>query len=245
MFDILITIAEKDFNKLRFVEESIENSIEGWNDIFIISPVAIPDERIYMSNQLFTDKDVLDFDFSRIKMESRRGWYRQQFIKLFQEVTADNYLVIDADAYINKPLEINPAHPDFYLGKDQHHLPYFKFLKDVLNLDRVYPHSFIAEMMFFKRGVIKYMLNELKMDKQEFFNVAVDKINEIDNGSGFSEYEMYGNYVTKNWPDFYGYKSIEVSHQWKKREWTDNEIRQYIEKYKNTNYNILTMHSWM
>lgn len=250
MFDILITVAPKDFNKLRFIGESIQNNIIDYNedsfrDIFYVSPIAIPDEYLFIGDNLFTDEDIFDFDFSKIKMENRRGWYRQQFIKLFQEVTADNYLVIDSDAYINKPLKINPAYPDFYLGKDQHHLPYFRLLKEVLNLDRVYSHSFISEMMFFKRGIIRYLLGELGISRYDFFDVVVDKINEINDGSSFSEYEMYGNYVTKNWPDLYKYKNIEVSHQWKKREWTDKEIVDYVSKYKNTNYNILTMHSWI
>ena len=240
MFDILITIAKKDFNKLWFVINSIQKNVAGYRKIFVVS-----DEKIekYEGIEYFTDDDVIDFDMSKIDMSNRRGWYKQQFIKLFQDVTADNYLVIDADVYINKPLEINVAHPYFLFGKDQYHIPYFIFIKDVLDIEKCYPHSFICETMFFKRAIIKYMLNELGVDKNEFFDIAAKEINKINNGSGFSEYEMYGTYVTKYFPELYQYKYINVLNSWKRRTWTDKEIKDHIKS--SPNMDILTMHSWI
>lgn len=243
MFDILLTIAEKDFNKLRFVISSIQKYVSGFHAIHCISNVPVKEK--FVGVQYHIDDEVIDFDFTKIDMENRRGWYKQQFIKLFQNVTADNYLVVDADVYINRPMEINIAHPFFLFGRDQYHLPYFRFMKEVLDLDKVYPHSFICETMFFKRSVMQYMLNELNVDKYEFFDICAKKINEINNGSSFSEYEMYGNYVTKNWKNFYQYKNIKVLHQHKRRQWTNEEIKSCISKYENTDYDILTMHTWL
>jgi hypothetical protein len=245
MFDILIVVAQKDFNKLPFVLEAIDKNILDINKYHLISPVAIPDEYIWIDSELHTDDEVIDFDFTRINMEARRGWYRQQFIKLFQTVTTDNYLVIDADTIINKKLEINPAHPSFYFGKDQYHLPYFEAMKRIAGIDKVYPHSFITEIMFFKRGILNYMLNTFRIDKYDFFDRCVDAINIINNASGFSEYEFYGNYVMSNWLDFYKCENINVMNTHKKRVWTDDEVSSCVQTYSNSNYDLFTMHSWI
>ena len=245
MFDILILVAQKDFNKLPFVLEAIYKNIPDVHKYYLISPVPIPDEYIWIDSEQFTDREVLDFDFTRINMESRRGWYCQQFIKLFQEVTASNYLVVDADAIVNKKLEIDPAHPSFYLGKDQYHLPYFHTMKMIADLDKVYPYSFISEVMFFKRGIIKYILSSLKISKYEFFDRCVDAINTVNNVSGFSEYEFYGNYVMKNWSDLYLCENINVMNMHRRRKWTDEEIKSCIKTYSDSKYDLFTMHSWI
>lgn len=241
MFDILITIAKKDFNKLWFVVESIRKNIVGYRKIFVISDVEINNK--VEGIEYFTDDEVLDFNWSAIDMVNRRGWYKQQFIKLLQEETLSNYLVVDADVYINKPLQIDIAHPFFLFGKDQYHLPYFIFLKDIFRIEKCYPRSFICETMFFKKSIINYMLSELGVNKYQFFDICAKEINKINNGSGFSEYETYGNYVTKYFPDMYQYKNINVLHKWKRRLWTDDEIKNHINN--NNNYDILTMHTWI
>jgi hypothetical protein len=245
MFDILILIARKDFNKLEFVVKSIIRNIEGFHNIYCVSNIPIPNNFRADGVQYFVEDEVTDFDSFNIHMVNRRGWYKQQIIKLFQGITTDNYLVIDADVFINKPIEINTVHPTFWLGKDQYHLSYFQFMKEVCGLDKVYKHSFISEIMFFKRGVIQYFLDSLHINKYEFFKLYTDEINKLNDQSSFSEYELYGNYVTKNWPDLYQYKQIKTISTAKKREWTDDEIREYIHIYSRSNYDLITMHSWM
>jgi len=245
MFDILITVAPKDYNKLPFVMRSIMLNMPDYHTIYLVSNDCIPHDKIPIEAKCYLDQYVLDYDFSKINMESRRGWYRQQFIKLLQTVTLDNYLVVDADICINKPVIIDLTHPYFYLGRDQNHAPYFECFNLICRLERVYPYSFISEMMFFKREIMQHLLNGLGVNVQEFLNICIAAINIVNDGSSFSEYEFYGNYVTKHWPDLYQYKKINVFHQKKKRKWTDDEIRNYIDEYKGTNYDLLTMHSWI
>lgn len=245
MFDILILVAPKDYNKLRFVCDSIIRNIEGYHKFYIISPTVISDFDMFCDAEYLIDREVLDFDFSKIEMENRRGWYRQQFIKLFQEVTVKNYLVVDSDIWINKPLNINPGLPIFYLGKDQKHEPYFKLMREVFKLERNYSHSFISEIMFFKRNFIDHMLSSYGMDRTTFIEVCVSKINEMKDASGFSEYEFYGNYLNKYFSKTYTFQHLNVLSTNKKREWTDTEMSQLIKANLNSNYDIITMHSWM
>lgn len=241
--DVLIVTAPKDFNKLPFVVESLVKHIEENLNFFFVSPCAIPDEYMPINGQYLMDHEVVDFDFYSINMKHRRGWYRQQFIKLFQTVTSDKYLVVDSDVWVDTQLNIEK--PTFFLGKDQLHKPYFDLMKAVVNLDRVYPHSFISEIMYFERERIHHMLNYIKTDEYGFFTRCVEHINRANDASGFSEYELYGNYVTKNWPKDYQYQDIKVLGQAKKKEWTSSEMANHINANTGKGYDLLTMHSWI
>lgn len=243
--DVLITTAPKDFNKLKFAYDSIMQNVEGIGDVVCISPIRIPEKYLPSGVYPLTDQEASHFDLSLINMKHRRGWYRQQFIKLFQTITSNDYLVVDSDVFICKKLSISDSQPIFYLGKDQLHQPYFDLMKDIVNLDRVYPHSFICEMMYFQRDIIEHMLNYLKTDSYGFFSRCVEYINRANDASGFSEYELYGNYTSKYFPDLYQYVPLNVLHRAQKREWTDDEIWNYIKQNMDKEYDLLTMHSWI
>lgn len=246
MFDVLILVAPKDFNKLPFVCESIIKNLKGQTpNFYFVSPCAIPDEYRHVDGQYLMDREVIDYDFTKITNTHRQGWYRQQFIKLFQAVTSDNYLVIDADIWIANHLFIITNKPTFFLGRQQHHLPYFRFMKEVLNLDKVYPYSFISEIMLFQRWRIQHLIASLEVDETEFIDICVNKINEIGDNSSFSEYELYGNYVMKTWPYDYKCKQLKVLSQHKNREWTQEELQNNIEANRAMQYDILTMHTWL
>jgi hypothetical protein len=248
MFDILITLAEKDFLKFRFVIESIEKNIHNYNNIICVSNIEVPKDKRIAGVDFFLDENVLDFDFSKLinTPDKRKGWYRQQFIKLFQEITSEEYLVVDSDIYFNRKINIiQNGKPTFLFGKDQHHHPYFQFIKDLLYLEREYSFSFINEVMYFKRNIIKDILDRIAVTKYGFFELAVKEINKLKDASGFSEYELYGNYVTKYFQETYNYKYIVTQGKAKREIWTEEDMIQYIESFKNTNVDIIKMHSWI
>jgi len=248
MYDILITIAEKDFVKLRFLYDSILINIFDFSKIHIISNVEIPMKYRVPTAEYHLDEDVIDFDFNRFtgNILKRQGWYKQQFIKLFQEVTQDNYLVIDSDVVFLRPLSICDAKgSSFFFGKDQYNSPYFELMTKVLKINKAHPHSFINEIMFFQRSIIKSLLKYVGVSKQGFFDLLVPALNEANEISGFSEYEMYGNYVKEHFPDAYAYVYLRTESIAKKREWTKDEVITYINKYKNSDVSILKLHTWI
>lgn len=246
MFDILILAAEKDFNKLKFVYESINKKIPNYNEIHCISDIKISNKDKISGIKYYTDDDVIDFDFSKFKgnVKIRKGWYAQQYIKLFQNVTSDNYLVVDSDIYFNKKINIDVNNPTFFLGRDQNNRPYFEFMKRLLDLDRVYNHSFINEIMLFKKEYIQKMLDIMNVDVNGFFELSVEILNDINKISGMSEYELYGNFVTKYFPSVYDYKRINTHLGGKHSVWDDEEMSNYIKMFENSNYDIISMHSW-
>ena len=245
MFDILITAAEKDYNKLIFVIRSIRKNIDGFDDIHVISPTNIINKIDGVKYSL--DKDVVNFDFSQFKgnIAARTGWYKQQFIKLFQNVTKDNYLVIDSDVYINRKIDLFvDGHPCFLLGEDQDHFPYFEFTKKVLGFGRIYPHSFINEIMYFQRGLIQSMIEP--WTEEGFFITSVDVLNKINHKtSSFSEYETYGNFVSKYYPGLYRFQFIKTASKALRKEWNSEELEQYILSFEDKNVDKLSMHTWI
>jgi hypothetical protein len=248
-FDILIVCAEKDFNKLPFVWDSIKENIYGFKDIYIISNIPVPSkQRSLLDKYYYLDKDIIKFDFTKLvgNNEFRRNWYKQQFIKLFQGVTSDNYLVVDADAFFNRPINIiKDGKPSFLFGKDQYHAPYFQFMEDMWNLNRVYPHSFINEVMFFKREYVQHMLYSIECSPKDFFEISVRTLNKLNDASGFSEYESYGNYVTKKFPQAYNYIKLKTSSKGGHKMWQENDIKQYIKSFKGKDIDMISLHSWV
>jgi predicted DNA-binding transcriptional regulator AlpA len=248
MFDILILSAEKDFNKIKFVYESINEHIQDFDQIYCITNKKIDDELKIQNIQYYTDGEILDFDFSKFKgnVLKRSGWYRQQYIKLFQNITSDDYLIVDSDILFNRQLEIvSDDKPNFFFGRNQYNEAYFRFMKTLLDLDRAYEHSFINEIMYFRRENIQHMLDILNVNLYEFFDKSVEILNKMNHDAGLSEYELYGNFVTKYFPNSYNYKGLNTHLGGKYSAWSDQEIIDYKNYHKNDNYDIISMHSWM
>ena len=247
MYDILIPAAEKDFIKLRFSYDSIIKNLNGFDKIHCITNEKVPRHLLISGVEYYLDKDVVDFDFSLFsgKVRAGRGWYIQQFIKLFQQVTADDYLEVESDIVFNRPIDIiRNGKPTFLFGRDQHHLPYFRFMKEMLGLEKVYKHSFINETMYFKREIIKHMVSSTGLTKYGFFAKAVRILNEINETSGLAEYELYGNYATKYFKDTYNYKNIRTFVGGKRGRWTKEEIKRHINFYKDKDYDMVGLHTW-
>ena len=247
MYDVLMPLAEKDFNKFRFAYESIVKYLDGFTDIHCISPTRIP-QHLRISGVYYSlDAEVIDFDFSVFKdrIKARTGWYRQQFIELFQEVTRDDYLVTDSDnIYIKKIDVYRNGKPLFLLGEDQNHTPYFRLTEKLFGFGREFPYSYINEIMLFKRAIIKELVASTGLSNDGFFQLVTDELNKTQENSGMAQYEIYGNYVEKYHRGLYGYQYLPFINKNKHREWTDNEIEGEIRKYTNTDYTMIKMHTW-
>ena len=247
MYDVLIPLAEKDFNKFRFAYDSIIRYLDGFQNVYCISSVEIPKNLKISKVSYFLDADVVDFDFSVFKERAkvRTGWYRQQFIKLFQTMTGNDYLVSDADNIYTKKIDVfRNGKPVFILGKDQQYDPYFALSEKLFGFGREYPYSFINEIMLFKRSIIKEFVASTGLTKYGFFALITAELNRIQENSGMSEYELYGNYVTKYHKDLYEYEYLPFVNMNKHRIWSDDEIKNEIKKCMKTECSMIKMHSW-
>jgi hypothetical protein len=94
--------------------------------------------------------------------------------------------------------------------KSEHHIPYFKTINVLFDgaVFKLTNKSFITEHMVINKDImieiIERIENNKKINGNKFFEkilYAIDR-NEIA-GSGFSEFETYGNYVLKYYPERY------------------------------------------
>jgi len=252
-FDIFITAAPKDYNKLPYVLSSIHQNIKGFDEIIICSPTEI-----YLDVKQVRDKDILDIDLSKINYRSK--WIYQQFLKLFQFITENEfYLTIDADTIINKPLDFFCGSgffikPIWYKGWDQNHQPYYNFNKQILGYERSVNHTFLADMNFFDRTLIYEMLwlfkddnsyNSISEIRKHLVNNFIEKsVSVITNSCYPSEADLYGNFVFKEYPDLYQIRQLKTDCKGKFGEWTKEEIEERINIMKNTDFDTFSLHSW-
>lgn len=252
-FDVFIPISLKDRNKLKFLIPSIGKYIPNVNSIIVTSYAKdveeikehLPVVSLYPIT-VISKESILPVDLSRINY--RPEWIHQQYLKLFQNVTTTQYLTIDSDVIINKNLPMfEDGKPVCYIGQDQYNEPYFKFQKEILDLSRVYPHSFINDMNFFNRDIIKEMLQRSGYTVESFIEKSFDIITD-DCFPG--EPEIYGNYAQKYHPDKYVIRQAKTlqtarwAHNYDDIVWTDEEIIAEIEKMSLTDYDMATLHTW-
>ena len=239
MFDVVILSSEKDFNKLEYVYDSImANVVDEFDNIYLIS-----NKRHNISSEVinYLDDEVMKIDRSDIS--HRPNWIAQQYIKLFQNITEnDYYLVVDSDIIFNKKITIfNDNKPTFFFGRDQTNAPYFRYSEKMLNVGRVYHRSFINEFMLFDKKIIKDILSGFNDDRFEFIKRSNAVIT---NECYISEFELYGNYVYEHHREAYNYKNIKAHLGGRHSVWTDRAIEKRIRALSGTDYDAFTIHSW-
>jgi hypothetical protein len=235
-YDVLIVVAEKDYNKLNFLINSLENLNPLPENICIVSPTDIVEKHkkcIY-----YLDGDVLDIDKGKIKY--RPNWIYQQFVKILQNITPnDNYLVIDSDIFLNKKIDVFlDGKPNFFITIDQYHQPYFNYLNH-FGINKVYTTSFISEIMMFNKDKIKEFLSSIGYSEESFLNKSIEL---IDSNCYISEFEFYGNMILTNYPNSYNFKNIKTKVFGKHSKWNNDEIITLINT--NRDLDIISYHTW-
>jgi len=244
-YDIFIPVALKDEYKLPHLIESIYE-YQTFNKIYIVSPDKINSFKDSKINY-FLDRDLLP-NVKKENFSFRPGWMYQQMLKLFQNVTEkDYYLVLDSDAVLLKPLTIfNENHPIWYYGWRQNHLPYFLYLKKIFNISKSLNHTGIGDIGIFNKKIINSFLKYCNCKTpQEFISNIQSNMNLLFH---FSEYETYSNFTKTYYPDLYQYSNIKQFNTGRDSNigqyWTDQEINSTIKEAKQTDANLLLMHTW-
>lgn len=192
------------------------------NKVFFIGPEEIkphlPTKRKYF---FINENDIVDisklnktfYDLcdERTKM-SRIGWYIQQFIKMAFSMYCEDeyYLLWDSDTIPTKRVEMfSPEGKPFFDCKSEFHKPYFDTIKRLLpSIGKEIKESFISEHMLVKTHLMKELIHEIELNQyirgDNFMEKILYAISPMVIGqSGFSEFETYGSYVVKSYPEFY------------------------------------------
>jgi hypothetical protein len=246
MFDIFIAVCEKDYNKLPYVIKSIKEYIDFNGDIHICSPFSIKNKQENIIYHL--DEDVLPVD--RFLWKYRPSWMYMQCLRLFQEVTNTNFLCIDADTFINRKLNFFEDNKlILYTGISQYFSPFFNFQKKMINIEQVYPQTFITDFCMFNRNIINEILekNNYK-DKFEF----IKKSQEITtNECMMCDQDLYKSYYFINYKNNYIIKPLKMKKHIGKYQnrltdqiYTNAEIENEININKDKDYDTFALHSW-
>lgn len=147
------------------------------------------------------------------------GWYFQQFLKMsYAKICEDDaYLVWDADTIPLVPISFYDEKTKKYVFtlKTEYNEPYFITMKKIItpSLEKLQKESFIAEHMIFCKDIMCDLLDNMERNQQLNGQYWFEKIlysvgkNDIMNFS-FSEFETYGNFSLKYYPDRYQTRSL-------------------------------------
>ena len=139
----------------------------------------------------------------------RSGWYFQQFLKMsacrLPEV-APYYLVWDSDTILLQPLDFFDEKGNVLINpKTEYHRPYFETIRTLLNIERQVGFSFISEHLMIKKPYMQELLDHLtavSSGKKSWVETLLDAVpRHALGGSGFSEFETYGNFIAYRYPD--------------------------------------------
>lgn len=244
--DLFLPAAPKDYNKIPYAIKAACKHVVGLTSVHIITPdeIELKDE-FSLPIIKHRDEDVLPFN--RDEFQYRPDWVYQQFLKLFQQVTGNWYLVIDSDLVFNRNISlVEDGKPVFLLGSDQYHDPYFWFNKEMLGFGKTYPWSFLSACTFYCRYLVNEMVRFCGFDNRlEFIEKAVEIIN---GGCHPAESELYGSYVYSEYPDLYAFRKLRhaLNGKYDSTPWSNEEIETLQKQMnKRDNVDIFTINTWL
>ena len=237
-YDLVVLCHPKDYVKLEFcINSCLRFSNPKPDDIYIVSPDEIRSEHIVH----IYDDDAIEIKKENIKYR-RPNWIYQQFIKLCQDFTKnDHYLCVDSDLIFNRDFDLfDDEKVKFFISdRDQKHDPYFSFMKMAYNLERQVDFTFINDFMMFDKSICR----EIVPNINDFLQLCNDNVSD---DCLLSEFELYGNYVTKHHPELYTKQKTktQTNGRFAHIPWCKEEIDELSAENADKDIDLFTIHSW-
>ena len=139
----------------------------------------------------------------------RAGWYFQQFLKLSYAFACkeESDLAWDADTIPLHEVQMIQDGKKLFDVKTEYNEAYFDTIAKILPwLKKENDFSFISEHMLFESAIVREMIQKIEdASALPFWKIILRSIEKSRlQGSAFSEFETYGTYVTKFYPEKYG-----------------------------------------
>ena len=134
----------------------------------------------------------------------RAGWYYQQFLKMNisrHPLISKYYLIWDSDTVMLKKINFfNKSNKIILNTSKEFHKPYFQTIRN-FGLLKKNNFSFISEHMLIDSKIMNNLISLIEKTNSKNHSWIKTLISQIDkdslNGSGFSEFETYGTYLSK------------------------------------------------
>lgn len=199
--DVVIPVIEKDAATLVLTIESVRaNILQPIKNIYFIAPESkILRQIATEKNCIFVLEDGVLPVFS--KNTQRKGWIKQQYLKLNSDTvaTCEHFLIIDADTllirpqiFVTKDKEVLNILHDYWFKRKQ-------MVKIALGFNKFHNLDFTSHHMLFSKTKIHALKQHLQNMHGKPWQDALDSL-DIPEGS-FSEYELYGNFVAQRFED--------------------------------------------
>ena len=235
-FDVVIPIIAADIDRIYITLPYIEKNLPV-DKIVIIANSEVAAMLPTNDKIIFLDEDKVEegmtaerirqlvlniseqSDFEGWYANKIFGWYFQQFLKMAYCKKCNNraYVTWDADTLPLSRIVFTDESTDkyFFTMKTEYHLPYFETMKRLINppLERMADASFIAENMIFDVEIMTELLKRIESNNTIDGNDWYEKIMYAVGKNGithfsFSEFETYGNFTLKYYPDKYGMREL-------------------------------------
>ncbi len=214
-FDIVIPVGPNDIN---FIDKTLnlnKKNIINYGNIYIITNTKLITDKSKFDGCIVIDESTFPFNMETVKKylgnNDRCGWYLQQLIKLYASFAIptllDNYLVIDSDTVFLKPTTFFDNDIPLYNFGTEYHVPYFIHMVNLHpSFSKVNNMSGICHHLIFQKHILKdlFKLVENFHNNKKFYQIFLESIEQKEIlGSGASEYEIYFNFLQKNYPGQY------------------------------------------
>jgi hypothetical protein len=207
--DVVIPIVGKDLRILPLCLEGVYHCVaHPIQQIYIVAPAQ--DEIVCFCEehglQFVDEREVFGFGPKDLNLQiqnsdgsqsNRSGWLFQQLIKLSGRVgTCQHYLCIDADHVLIRPhvFLTQDNKTVFYMSYEEHQ-PYYD------NIHRLLPDlafdklSYVDHKMLFDKQQVERLHQALTQGTGLSWTDVVLKSYDRSSFAGFSEFELYGNFV--------------------------------------------------
>lgn len=209
--DVVIPIVTKDLHVLSLCLEGVRHCVvHPIKQIYIVAPAQKEIMDFCQANglQFVNEQDVLGFGPKELdlqitmtdgRMRDRSGWLFQQLIKLSGKVgTCQHYLCIDADHVLIRPhvFLTEDEKTVFYMSYEEH-LPYYENIHRLLPSLPLDSLSYVDHKMLFDKAQLERLHEALQQESGFPWVETIVKRYDRHCEAGFSEFELYGNFVTE------------------------------------------------
>lgn len=180
--------------------------------------VIVPDQDVELFKQITNPKYIVDpetlfyknFNFllsSYLPLNKQLdfNWYFQQFIKLeaLNRLGPDETAVIwDGDTLPLRPIEfITESGKLKYFTGSEHHQPYFKTIRELLNLNKEVQYSFISQSFPIRSKWFQEFKSAIESRSGKFWMRAILDSIDFSDSNAFSEYETLGTFIASKHQD--------------------------------------------
>jgi len=246
-YQISIPVHPKDYTKIPFIIErcfihtdatAVHLLAYETEDILRYIP---SDSRVHLHHE----RDILP-EGRGIFIESRRGWYFQQFLELFQDVTdTDWYIGLNCDLLFNKryPVFTPSGQPVQVLSRDKNSQKeiYNRFNLEMFPNTHISRWNYLSDGTLYNKRVTRQMADSLGYDVAGFMRKSAEIISR---GYPPGDANLYMHYVNNVYPSLY--TVVELSNAMNGRyggaTWTEDDIKKLIAN--NPNADTISIHCW-